>query len=357
MNFISSARTIITDRHIQLINGIFFVGLFAGAAYQFSQWHYIAMLGISPLIVGIIMGMLYGNTLRLHLPVYWILGIVFSSKGLLRIAIVLYGFRLTYQDVFVVGIEGLLIAALMLSTTFIGGSWLGIRAFGLSKELAILTAAGSSVCGAAAVLATEPVVNAKTHESSVAVGTVVLFGTLAMFLYPSLYTNGFLDMTLKEYGMFAGGTLHEVAHAVAAGQAVDSEAGNTAIIVKMMRVMMIAPLLICLGWWLSRSSKGEQAQGSSGSSYDMRSFPWFAVLFLVCIGINSLGIIPQNVVQDINELDTFMLTMAMCALGMETSFAKVRAVGPKPFILAGILSLWLLVGGYFISSWVFTINI
>ncbi len=353
MSLVSNARGLITDRHIQLINGIFFVGLFAGAAYQFSQWHYIAMLGISPLIVGIVMGMLYGNTLRLHLPVYWILGIVFSSKGLLRIAIVLYGFRLTYQDVFVVGVEGLLIAAVMLTSTFVGGSWLGIKAFGLPKELAILTAAGSSVCGAAAVLATEPVVNAKSHESSVAVGTVVLFGTLAMFIYPSLYGSGLLGMSPEQYGMFAGGTLHEVAHAVAAGQAVSPEAANTSIIVKMMRVMMIAPLLICLGWWLSR---GSQEEGKGVSSYDMRSFPWFAVLFLVCIGVNSLGFIPQDVVQDINDLDTFMLTMAMCALGMETSFSKVRAVGPKPFILAGLLSLWLLFGGYALSAWIFSMN-
>ncbi len=351
MNLVKNPLQLITDRHIQLINGIFFVGLFAGAAYQFSQWHYIAALGISPLIVGIVLGMVYGNTLRLHLPVYWILGIVFSSKGLLRIAIVLYGFRLTYQDVFVVGVDGLLVAAIMLTTTFLGGSWLGIKGFGLSKELAILTAAGSSVCGAAAVLATEPVVNAKSHESSVAVGTVVLFGTLAMFIYPSLYNNNLLGMTAAEYGMFAGGTLHEVAHAVAAGQAVSAEAANTSIIVKMMRVMMIAPLLICLGWWLSR-----RAVEKTCSSYDARSFPWFAVLFLVCIGINSLGVVPQNIVQDINDFDTFLLTMAMCALGMETSFAKVRAVGPKPFILAGLLSIWLLVGGYLISKWIFSIN-
>ncbi len=352
MSLVSNAKYCISDRHIQLINGVFFVGLFAGAAYQFSQWHYIAMLGISPLIVGIVLGMAYGNTLRLHLPVYWILGIVFSSKGLLRFAIVLYGFRLTYQDVFVVGIEGLLIAAIMLTSTFIGGSWLGIKAFGLSKELAILTAAGSSVCGAAAVLATEPVVNAQSHESSVAVGTVVLFGTLAMFIYPSLYTHGLLGMTPAEYGMFAGGTLHEVAHAVAAGQAITAEAANTSIIVKMMRVMMIAPLLICLGWWLSRVKTDDNA---TRKSYNMRSFPWFALLFLVCIGINSLNIIPQNIVENINDFDTFLLTMAMCALGMETSFAKVRAVGPKPFILAGLLSVWLLVGGYGICTWVFSL--
>ncbi len=342
------------DQRIQLVNGIFFVGLFAGAAYQLSQWNYIALLGISPLIVGIMLGMVYGNTLRLHLPVYWLPGIVYSSKGLLRIAIVLYGFRLTFQDVFLVGLDGVLIAVTMLATTFLGGAWLGISVFKLPRSLALLTAAGSSVCGAAAVLATEPVVNAKSHESSVAVGTVVLFGTLAMFVYPSLFENGFLHMTAEEYGMFAGGTLHEVAHAVAAGQSVSMEAANTSIIVKMMRVMLIAPLLISLGWWLAR--RPQEDAGTSCGSYNMRSFPWFAVLFLVCIGINSLGIIPKNIVETINELDTFMLTMAMCALGMETSFAKVRAVGPKPFLLAGILSIWLCIGGYFITKFIISFS-
>ncbi len=336
------------DHQLQLLNGIFFVGLFAGAAYQFSQWHYIALLGISPLIVGIVLGMVYGNTLRLHLPAYWLPGIVYSSKGLLRVAIVLYGFRLTYQDIFIVGFDGVAIATIMLGTTFLAGSWLGIRVFGLSRELALLTAAGSAVCGAAAVLATEPVVKAKSHESSVAVGTVVVFGTLAMFVYPALYSSGFLGMTAEEYGLFAGGSLHEVAHAVAAGQAVSMEAANTAIIVKMMRVMLIAPLLLSLGWWLARQCPKGTECGTG--SYNMRNFPWFAVLFLVCIGVNSLGIIPKDVVEDINTLDTFMLTMAMCALGMETSFEKVKSVGPKPFLLAALLSIWLCLGGYGVTK-------
>lgn len=340
------------DQQLQLLNGLFFVVLFAGAAYQVSTWHYIAVLGISPLIVGIVLGMVYGNTLRLHLPVYWLPGIIFSSKALLRAAIVLYGFRLTYQDIFLVGFDGVLIAGCMLTSTFLGGTWLGTRVFGLSRNLAILTAAGSSVCGAAAVLATEPVVNAKSHESSVAVGTVVVFGTLAMFVYPMLFSNGLLGMSAEEYGMFAGGTLHEVAHAVAAGQAVSVEAGNAAVIVKMMRVMLIAPLLIGLGWWLVRNPE----QGRSSGKYEMRSFPWFAVYFLVCIGVNSLGIIPKPVVDNINTLDTFMLTMAMCALGMETSLEKVRSVGPKPFLLAGLLSLWLGLGGYMVTKLIFSFN-
>lgn len=352
-----SEKAISNGQHLQLMNGVLFVVLFASAAYQLSQWHYIALLGISPLIVGIVLGMVYGNTLRLHLPVYWLPGILFSSKVLLRIAIVLYGFRLTFQDLLLVGVNGLAISSVMLTSTFIGGTWLGIKVFGLPRRLALLTAAGSSVCGAAAVLATEPVVKGESHESSIAVGTVVVFGTIAMFIYPFLYSHGLLDMTEQAYGMFVGGTLHEVAHAVAAGQAISADAGNTAVIVKMLRVIMIAPLLIGLGFWLNRNPENGHQEGASHSSYSFSSFPWFAVLFIVCIGINSLGIIPKQAVSAINSLDIFMLTMSMCALGMETSLEKVRMVGPKPFLLAGLLALWLIGGGYFVTRFVLSLGL
>ncbi len=352
-----SEKAISNGQHLQLMNGVLFVVLFASAAYQLSQWHYISLLGISPLIVGIVLGMVYGNTLRLHLPVYWLPGILFSSKVLLRVAIVLYGFRLTFQDLLLVGVNGLAISSFMLMSTFIGGTWLGIKVFGLPRRLALLTAAGSSVCGAAAVLATEPVVKGESHESSIAVGTVVVFGTIAMFIYPFLYSHGLLDMTEQAYGMFVGGTLHEVAHAVAAGQAISVDAGNTAVIVKMLRVIMIAPLLIGLGFWLSRNPENGGQEGASHGSYSFSSFPWFAVLFIVCIGINSLGIIPKQAVNAINSLDIFMLTMAMCALGMETSFEKVRMVGPKPFLLAGILALWLIGGGYFVTRFILSLGL
>lgn len=117
-----SEKAIGNGYHLQLMNGVLFVILFASAAYQLSQWHYISLLGISPLIVGIVLGMIYGNTLRLHLPVYWLPGILFSSKVLLRVAIVLYGFRLTFQDLLLVGFNGLAISSIMLTSTFIGGT-------------------------------------------------------------------------------------------------------------------------------------------------------------------------------------------------------------------------------------------
>lgn len=343
-----SIQALRNERNVQLLNGLVFVALFASVAFHLVELPFLTALGISPLIVGIVVGMCYGNTLHVHMPAYLKPGILFSSKSLLRLAIILYGFRLTFQDLAQVGLRGAALAACMLCSTFLLGSWLGIRVFRLPRRLALLTAAGSSICGAAAVLAVEPVVKAENHESSIAVGTVVVYGTLAMLLYPLLFSHGLLPMSAEVYGAFAGATLHEVAHAVAAGQAVSADAGNTAVIVKMMRVIMLAPLLVVLGFWLRRAAGAAARTGDS--STPMKSFPWFAVLFVVTIGINSLGVIPAAVVNAINAFDVFLLTMAMCALGMETSLEKVRKVGPRPFLLAGILAVWLGVGGYFAAG-------
>ncbi len=349
-----------SESNIRLLGGVFFVVLFTSAVWQISQLSFFTALGLSPLIVGIVFGMLYGNTLHKSMPDYYLVGILFSSKTLLRFAIILYGFRLTFQDLFMVGLDSFSIAVFMLFTTFVGGSWLGIKVFKLPRRLAFLTASGSAVCGAAAVLATEPVVKGKNYESSVAVGTVVIFGTVAMFLYPALYGSGILGFTPEQYGVFVGSTLHEVAHVVAAGQSVSPEASNTAIIVKMIRVIMIAPLLISLGYWLRAfpdftdcDDDPQDENACRGGKYTFRTFPWFAVLFIVCIGFNSLNLLPKDVVNAINTFDIFLLTMAMCALGMETSFEKIRSVGPKPFILAAVLAIWLCVGGYFVTKFTF----
>ncbi len=139
----------------------------------------------------------------------------------MRFAIVIYGFRITFQQIAEVGMEGFLVSIIMLSTTFIIGSWLGYKIFDMERDTAMLTASGASVCGAAAVLATEPVLKAEGHKTAIAVSMVVLFGTISMFLYPVLYSTliepatGFLHMTPSEFGIYVGGTIHEVAQVVA----------------------------------------------------------------------------------------------------------------------------------------------
>jgi len=329
------------------LNGILFVALFTIAAIEISNIEFIKKLAISPLIIGILIGMFYANTLRSHIPKEWVPGIVFSSKQLLRFAIVLYGFRITFQQISEVGLAGLTVSIIMLSSTFILGWILGVKIFKLDRDTSVLCASGASVCGAAAVLATEPVLKAEPYKSAVAVGTVVLFGTIAMFTYPALYKAGIFDMDLATYGIYVGGTVHEVAQVVAAGGAIGGVAADNAVIVKMTRVMLIAPLLIILGIILSKSATTKKEKNFK------ISIPWFAIWFILMAAVNSFLVGFESlkpILHGINEVDTFLLTMAMTALGMETSVEKFKQAGIKPVMLALVMAIWLMVGGYFITK-------
>ncbi|MBL0708741.1 MAG: YeiH family putative sulfate export transporter [Sulfurimonas sp.] len=333
------------------INGILFVAIFAAGATMLSEIELLSSLGISPLVIGIVLGIFYANTLHNQTPEAWQRGITFSAKKILRFAIVFYGFRITFQQIAEVGIDGFMVSLIMLSTTFILGTFLGQRVFKMDRDTSMLTAAGASVCGAAAVLATEPVLKAEEHKTAVAVSMVVLFGTIAMFLYPVLYSSGLLDMNAREFGIYVGGTIHEVAQVVAVPASIPGtpdEMANAAVIVKMTRVIMIAPMLILLGVYLSYSAK---KNGTIGGGVKL-VIPWFAVYFVGMAGFNSLGLVPQQIVSTINEVDTFLLTMAMTALGMGTRFAKFKGLGLAPFYTALSMFIWLVVGGYFITKWV-----
>ncbi len=337
------------------INGILFVAIFATAATYIAGLAPIHALGLSPLVIGIVMGIFYANTLHNHIPNAWDTGIVFSGKKILRFAIVIYGFRITFQQIMDVGLEGFLVSLIMLSSTFILGTWIGTKIFGMEKDTSMLTASGASVCGAAAVLATEPVLKAEGHKTAIAVSMVVLFGTISMFLYPVLYSaiiepaKGLLHMTPSEFGIYVGGTIHEVAQVVAVPFSIPNapvEMANNAVIVKMTRVIMIAPMLIVLGIYLSYSAKKE---GGDSSAVKL-VIPWFAVYFIGVAGFNSFHLIPENIVNIINEIDTFLLTMAMTALGMGTRFAKFKGLGLAPVYTALGMFIWLVIGGFIITK-------
>jgi uncharacterized integral membrane protein (TIGR00698 family) len=300
-------------------------------------------LRISPLIVGILLGVVLGNSAREKVPADWSSGILYAAKIILRLAIILYGFRITFSQIEAVGINGFLVDVIMLTSTFVLGSFLGIKVLGMDRETAIMTAAGAAICGAAAVVATEPVVKAEPHKTAVAIGTVVLFGTLSMFVYPFAYRMGWVPMTENVFGIYIGATVHEVAHVVGAGEAVGTVAAQTSVIVKMTRVMLLAPALIVLGWVLSRGTEagtGERAPVM---------IPWFAVGFIVVAGFNSLDLLPEAVVQGLNVFDTFLLTMAMTALGIETNASKFKGVGLAPIYLALALFGWLVGGGFVVT--------
>ena len=247
----------------------------------------------------------------------------------------------------------------MYKRQILGGVLLG-RLLKIDRDTALMTSTGSAICGAAAVLGAEPVVKCEGYKTAIAVSTVVIFGTLSMFLYPLMFRMGLLDgLTDTGVAVYTGSTLHEVAHVAGAGNAMDPTdalgIAGTATITKMIRVMMLAPVLVVMGFVLGRRK-------SSGACREKSKIavPWFAFGFIGVIGLNSLlqslcGVetvreIPLN--GTIEYVDTFMLTMAMTALGTETSLDKFRQAGARPFVLAGLLYVWLVAGGYFVTKYV-----
>ncbi|MFT7568963.1 MAG: putative integral membrane protein (TIGR00698 family), partial [Pseudoalteromonas distincta] len=230
--------------------GMLLVVVLAGASVALSKLPIMQSAQFSSLTIGIVLGIIVGNSVFSRIATQTDIGVDYAKSILLKAGVVLFGFRITFAQVAGVGWEGLLTDVVMLLGTFILAVQLGKRVFKLDEQTTILIGAGSSICGAAAVMATEPVIKAQAHKVSVAVATVVVFGTLSMFAYPIMFD--YMGLSEHAYGIFVGSTIHEVAQVVAAGTAVSANAADTAVIEKMLRVMMLAPFLVGLSFWQSK---------------------------------------------------------------------------------------------------------
>lgn len=340
-----------------ILHGILLIALFSCAAFYLSEIKFIKALSLSPMIIGIVLGMLYANSLRNHLPATWVPGIQFCSKKILRLGIILYGFRLTFQNVFNVGMPAIIVDALIVCITICGGVLLG-KLLKMDRDISLLTSVGSGICGAAAILGAESAIKTQPYKTAVAVSTVVIFGTISMFLYPILYNSGIINMPAESMGIFTGSTIHEVAHTVGAGNAMGKEISDVAIIVKMIRVIMLVPVIFIIGYIYNKHSNNIENNADTQCNNKRKlAIPWFALWFLIVIGFNSLNIVPSSAASFINNFSTFLLTMAMTALGAETSIDKFKKAGAKPFLLALFLYIWLLVGGYFLAKYLVPVMI
>ncbi|QWD68781.1 YeiH family putative sulfate export transporter [Polynucleobacter sp. VK25] len=346
---------------IKNIPGILFATIVALVAIEMSsRYPSLGKNGLSILTLAILIGIAIGN-----MPIYKFLisycgsGINFSKQKVLRLGIILYGFRLTFQDIGDVGIGGIVIDAVMLISTFILAVYLGMRYFKLDRDTSVLIGAGSSICGAAAILATQPILKASNERVAVAISTIVIFGTVAIFIYPIIHSYALLHYveycSPEKFGIYIGSTIHEVAQVVATADAISDDVTNTAVIAKMVRVMMLAPFLIGVSVLASLSEKADKTSANrDATSGGIRKsigkfFPVFAVLFLIAIGINSTGYISQPVRTGLVYLDNFLLALAMGALGLTTHISAIAKAGTGPLKLAAILFLWLVLGGVVIN--------
>lgn len=288
------------------------------------------------LVIAIIIGMIWKATF--DVPEAWHAGISFSSKKLLRLGIILLGMRLNLADIYNAGISVFLIAFINLVFALLVVYGLS-KLFKVEKRLGILTACGTAICGAAAVVAIAPQIKANEKETAVGAAIVALLGTVFTLVYTFLYTV--LGLTPTEYGIFAGGTLHEIAHVIAAAAPGGDEAVDIAIIVKLTRVALLVPVAILIGIWYRRSEKGQEKK-----AFSLSIIPWFIVGFLAMSAFNSLGIVPQSIAQGVVNIAYILIAMAMAGLGLNVEIKTFKKLGGKAFGVGLIGSVCLSVLGY-----------
>ena len=316
-----------------------------------NTWTNGRIVGLSSLTLAILIGMILGNTVYSNFAERLNKGVCFAKGQLLRLAIMFYGFKLTLTQVASVGLPAVMSDALVLTSTFLLTYWIGIKLLKVDRETTILIGSGASICGAAAVIAANPIVKAEAHKVTIAVATVVVFGTIAMILYPFLYHLGWLQpwLSAQDYGVYTGSTIHEVAQVVVAGNTVSADVGDTAVVTKMIRVMMLAPFLLVLSFALIKGNSENGETASFISRVKQVKVPWFAFIFILIVLLHTW--IPMSVGFEHSMVlfDDILLTMAMFALGLTTHISAIKQAGIKPLILGAIMFLWLIVGGGLIN--------
>ena len=316
-----------------------------------NTWTDGRIVGLSSLTLAILIGMVLGNTVYPNLAERLNVGVAFAKGQILRLAIMFYGFKLTLTQVSSVGLSAVMSDALVLTSTFLLTYWIGTRWLKVDKQTTLLIGSGASICGAAAVIAAEPVVKAEAHKVTIAVATVVVFGTIAMLFYPFLYHLGWLQpwLNAQQYGIYTGSTIHEVAQVVVAGNAVSPEVGDTAVVTKMIRVMMLAPFLLILSFALTKGSSDHGKKTSFMNRVQQVKVPWFAFIFIAIVLLHTWVPMTASFERSMVMLDDVLLTMAMFALGLTTHLGAIKQAGVKPLILGAIMFAWLIVGGGLIN--------
>lgn len=340
------------NRHLAGLAVVFMGSLFClWLNTSLNTWTNGRIVGLSSLTLAILIGMILGNTVYPHAAERLNLGVCFAKGQILRLAIMFYGFKLTLTQVASVGMLAVMSDALVLTSTFLITYWIGTKLLKVDKQTTILIGSGASICGAAAVIAADPIVKAEAHKVTIAVATVVVFGTISMILYPFLYHLGWLQPWLgaQDYGIYTGSTIHEVAQVVVAGNAVNADVGDTAVVTKMIRVMMLAPFLLVLSFALTKSSSNNGEKPSFMNRVQQVKVPWFAFIFIFIVVLHTWLNMSAGFEQAMIMLDDILLTMAMFALGLTTHLSAIKQAGVRPLILGAIMFIWLVIGGGLIN--------
>jgi len=306
--------------------GLVFVGVVTFVGFVI-HWNFET---ISPLVASLMLGVLLGNLVSI--PRSLMPGQKFAAKKVLRFGIVLLGTQLALKQVVDLGGRELIVVVGVVALTFLGTLWLGPR-LGVSKSLSLLIATGFSICGASAVAAMDGVVEADEEEVTYAIALVTLCGSLAIVLLPLLRNVlGLTDPQL--FGSWVGASVHDVAQVIATSSTGGETAVHAATVVKLSRVVLLAPLVASVSIWVRRSSSGLVAKANKADKKRVSVVPLFVVGFLVMIAVRTTGVIPDNLLTKLKTIEQVCLASALVGLGSDVRITKLVKVGGRPLLLA-----------------------
>lgn len=306
-----------------VLPGLAVAGGIAGAALILRQVSGLAVL--SPMIVAVVAGLVIGQIWRL--PPTLAPGLALATRPVLRAGIILLGFQITLGQIGALGAAAFAVSALTLLATFVAVRLVG-RALGVAGPLTDLIAAGTAVCGASAVIATNPVARGSDEDVAYALACVTLFGTLAMLTAPLLALP--LGLTDTSYGIWTGASIHEVAQVTAAAFPLGDTAGQAATVAKLIRVMLLAPLVLGLALFL----RG-RAQGAAHVPV-----PWFVFGFVAAMLINSAAPLPDPLRDTLGGLAGLLLATGLAAMGLMTDPRRLYTRGARPLLLGAFGWIW-----------------
>ena len=292
---------------------------------------------VSPLVIAVVLGALISNWGML--PENCRIGLGFAARNLLRLGIVLLGLQLSFSQVRELGAPGLALVIVVVAATFTGTQWLG-KKMGLSPGLSLLVATGFSICGASAIAAMRPVSDADDDDMAYAIALVTICGTLAIFLLPAI--GEIIGFSGAQFGSWVGASVHDVAQTVATAASGNDDAQDAAIVVKLTRVMLLAPLVAAVSFTRRRKLSHTNITDSKTQKAKLPPIvPLFIVGFIAAISINSSFNLPSEFLSNVKWLEKSLLACALVGLGAGVDARKLRRVGTRPLAL-GLIS-WILI--------------
>jgi len=267
-------------------------------------------------------------------------GLGFAGKRALRAGIVLVGFRLSLSEVADLGPRAIVAVCAVVTITFFGTQFIG-RKMGLSRSLGLLVATGYSICGASAIAAAEPFSDATEEEVAYSIALVTLCGSLAIGVLPAL--GSLLHLSSQTFGSWVGASVHDVGQVVAAASTRDNTALKAAVVVKLTRVALLAPLLTGVALAARRRAKSSNGGLDIGVAKRPPLLPLFVGLFLVAIAVRSTNVLSAGSLDVVKQVETLLIGMGLAGLGSAVDIRRLRTLGGRPLVL-GLVS-WVLVAG------------